>query len=242
MTLSINSQQQFNMVNQSQSWFNVYDLDRRVYAIVEPYQTQKVISYLIIGDNQAILLDTGMGIGNIKKLVFELWSLYPIVINSNACAGHSGGNYKFNNVKILNEPKIIDTLTFGYDSSWVDKYYNKNTFMKDAPKKEINFEPCTFTTISDGVMYTLGNKDIEVIAPKDLQINGLMLVDHSNKMLFTGDIFYQPVIDILDEDTKTKYMEALKDIVNKYADYTWLFSHGTPIDKKLQEELINIYK
>lgn len=47
-------------------WFKVYKLENDIYAIAEPYHFQEVISYLILGDDKALLWDTGMGIDNIK--------------------------------------------------------------------------------------------------------------------------------------------------------------------------------
>lgn len=233
------------MVNQSQPWFKVYDLGRRIYAISEPYQKQQVISYLIIGDTDAILLDTGLGVGNIKKLVFELWSIMPTVINSNACLGHCGGNDKFDLVSIMNTPSIIDAMTKGFDENWNNEHYGKDSISPEAPEgyenDEFNFKPSLFTTVSDGTFYPLGNRTIEVVSGKTLKMNGLMLADDTNKVLFTGDIFYQPLIEQLDDEVKNDYIAELKDIIAEYKDYTWLFSHGKPQDEELKEELIKLY-
>ena len=46
-----------------------------VFAIYEPHQSEETISYLIAGDRQALLFDTGMGIGDIRKVTAELTRL-----------------------------------------------------------------------------------------------------------------------------------------------------------------------
>ena len=48
-------------------WFEVYAVAPAVFAIYEPHQSEETISYLIAGDRQALLFDTGMGIGDIRK-------------------------------------------------------------------------------------------------------------------------------------------------------------------------------
>ena len=41
---------------------------RSVFAIYEPHQAEETISYLIVGEKQALLFDTGMGISDIRKV------------------------------------------------------------------------------------------------------------------------------------------------------------------------------
>src|SRR5947209_18227605 len=62
----------------SDPWFEVYKVAPAVFAIYEPHQSEEVISYLIVGDKRAALLDTGMGISDLKKATSELTRL-PIV-------------------------------------------------------------------------------------------------------------------------------------------------------------------
>ena len=54
----------FKKIHQSQPWFEVVEVLPKIYAIYEPYQFQEVISYLIIGEQKALLWDSGTGIGD----------------------------------------------------------------------------------------------------------------------------------------------------------------------------------
>src|ERR1051326_9393874 len=49
-----------------ETWFEVYKVAPQTFAIYEPHQFEETISYLIVGTKQALLFDTGMGIGNLK--------------------------------------------------------------------------------------------------------------------------------------------------------------------------------
>src|SRR5579863_948608 len=69
-------------VPMSDPWFEVYKVAANTYAIYEPHQSEEVISYLILGQQKALLFDTGMGISHIKKVVRELTKLPVIVLNS----------------------------------------------------------------------------------------------------------------------------------------------------------------
>src|SRR5207245_367208 len=76
-------------------WFEVYKVSPGVFAIYEPHQAEETISYLIVGTKQALLFDTGMGIGNIRKVVTQLTSRPVVVLNSHTHDDHVGGNWQF---------------------------------------------------------------------------------------------------------------------------------------------------
>src|SRR5215470_2697518 len=50
-------------------WFEVYRVAPQTFAIYEPHQSEETISYLLVGTKQALLFDTGMGIGDLRKIV-----------------------------------------------------------------------------------------------------------------------------------------------------------------------------
>src|SRR5882724_10124753 len=76
-------------------WFEVYKVAPATFAIYEPHQAEEVISYLIVGTKQALLFDTGMGIGNIKAIAARLTSRPIVVLNFHTHDDHVGGNWQF---------------------------------------------------------------------------------------------------------------------------------------------------
>jgi glyoxylase-like metal-dependent hydrolase (beta-lactamase superfamily II) len=73
-------------------WFSVREAGPGVpgvYLIAEPGH---VNSYLVVGENVALLYDTGMGIGNIAEEVRALTPLPLLVVNSHHHYRHRGGN------------------------------------------------------------------------------------------------------------------------------------------------------
>ena len=72
-------------------WFSVYQVKPDVFAIYEGRHFQEVISFLITGTKRALLLDTGMGIGNIKAVVDSLWCGPLTVVNTHSHFDHIGG-------------------------------------------------------------------------------------------------------------------------------------------------------
>src|SRR5580704_5498609 len=80
------------------AWFEVYDVAPGVFAIYEPHQSEETIGYLITGSKQALLFDTGMGIGDLKKITTQLTKLPIVVMNSHTHQDHVGGNWQFQTI------------------------------------------------------------------------------------------------------------------------------------------------
>src|SRR5947209_9937748 len=76
-------------------WFEAYRVAPGVFAIYEPHQAEEVISYLIVGNKQAVLFDTGMGISDIRRVTTKLTSRPVVVLNSHTHDDHAGGNWQF---------------------------------------------------------------------------------------------------------------------------------------------------
>jgi glyoxylase-like metal-dependent hydrolase (beta-lactamase superfamily II) len=174
-------------------WFEVYKVAPQTFAIYEPHQSEETISYLIVGQKQALLFDTGMGIGNLKRLISRLTSRPVVVLNSHTHDDHVGDNWQFNYV-------------FGMDTAFTRENAKGSTadaqaeiapgeICGDLPK---GFDPKAYRTkpwhisffIHDGFRIKLGGRTVEVIATPGHTPDAIALIDHENGLLFTGDTFY----------------------------------------------------
>ena len=57
------------------SWFTTEIIDKDTFAISEYRHWEETHCYLLCGTKKAILIDTGLGVANIKKVVDSLTSL-----------------------------------------------------------------------------------------------------------------------------------------------------------------------
>jgi glyoxylase-like metal-dependent hydrolase (beta-lactamase superfamily II) len=215
-------------------WFEVYKVAPQTFAIYEPHQSEEVISYLIVGQKQAVLFDTGMGIGDIKKIVSRLTSRPVVVLNSHTHDDHVGGNWEFNYV-------------FGMDTAFTRENAKGSTadaqaeiaageICGDLPK---GFNPKTYRTkpwhvsffIHDGFRIKLGGRTVEVIATPGHTPDAIALIDRENKLLFTGDTYYpapiwlyRPETDLVAYEKSIARLAALAPEVN-----TVLGAHNIPV-------------
>lgn len=237
--------QSFKKVNQSQPWFEVYDIGHEIYAIYEPYQFQEVISYLIKGQNKALLWDSGNGIGDMKQCISELWDKEVIVVNSHTHFDHIGSNYQFEKVNIFNHPQAIQTMEKGISQEIYDKEYAYDTYSKKSP---IDYEPmhyrrCRYQTFEEGKIFDLGNRQFEVIYTPGHSLDSIMLVNRKEKLLFTGDTYYPAPLYCFTPNTFELYVKTMNKIAKEYYDYLLITSHNEPLrEGKILKEVNDFFK
>ncbi len=185
-------------------WFEVYKVAPGVFAIYEPHQAEEVISYLIVGNKQALLFDTGMGIGDIRKVTAKLTSRPVVVLNSHTHDDHVGGNWQF-------------TFVYGMDTDFTrtnakgsredaQAEITPDQLCGDLPK---GFNPKTYATkpwkishaIRDGFKVNLGGRTLEVLSTPGHTPDAICLLDRENGLLFTGDTYYPAPIWLFRPET-----------------------------------------
>lgn len=186
-----------NKVATNDEWFEVFKIEERTYAIIEPYHFQCVISYLIIGDEKAILWDTGMNIGDISSVVSKITDKKVIVVNSHIHFDHIGNNYKYEEVYAFNYRDSLERLKKGYSHEEMKPQILTRLFEKipNGFDFENFFIPgCNIKSIEDGHIFELGDRKIEAIHTPGHSPDSIMLFDSSRGMLFPGDSYYPGTI------------------------------------------------
>jgi len=128
----------YQKIDQDQDWFEVYLIAEGIYAIYEPGQFEEVISFLITGDDKALLFDTGLGIGNMRRVVDQLTDLDVIVLNSHTHYDHIGSNYLFD-VIYGTDTEFTQRRAEGSPPDAVADFLQEGWVWKDLPEKlELN--------------------------------------------------------------------------------------------------------
>lgn len=185
-------------------WFEVYRIEPGVFAIYEPHQAEETISYLIVGTKQAVLFDTGMGIGNIQKVTAQLTKRPIVVLNSHTHNDHVGDNWRF-------------PFVYGMDTAFTRvnaKGSRADAQAEIAPDQICGELPRTFDTkayatkpwhislfVHDGFKINLGGRKLEIIAVPGHTPDSIALLDRGNGLLFTGDTYYPAPIWLYRSET-----------------------------------------
>jgi glyoxylase-like metal-dependent hydrolase (beta-lactamase superfamily II) len=192
-------------VSSADPWFEVYRITPDVFAIYEPHQFEEVISYLILGKQRALLFDTGLGIGDIHKVVVNLTKLPITVLNSHTHFDHVGGNAEFTDI-------------LGEDSPYTraNEKGQTNEYSRDAmaPERICGALPAGMKVgaysikpwhvsqrVHDGQKIDLGNRELEILFTPGHTPDSLGLLDRKNGLLFTGDTFYRGPIYLFTPET-----------------------------------------
>jgi len=197
-------------------WFEIYKIDPDVYAIYEPHQAEEVISYLIVGTKQAVLFDTGMGIGNIHDLASRLTSRPIVVLNSHTHNDHVGGNWQFNFVYGMDTAFTRANAKGSREDAQAE--LGPDMICGDLPK---GFNAQTYATkpwhismaVHDGFKINLGGRTLEILSTPGHTPDAICLLDRANGLLFTGDTYYPAPIWLYRPETDLDaYVASVKRI------------------------------
>lgn len=176
-------------------WFDVYQLSENLYAIAEPHQWQEVISYLIIGEERALLFDSGNGMGDIKSIVDQLTELPITALASHSHIDHVGGHWQFDTV-LAPDTDFTNIRTRGLGNDFVREEASPEALCAPLPDSVTvdNHHTKPFAPtgrVDEGTLIDLGGVTLEVLAIPGHTPDSIALIDRSNGRLFTGDSYYK---------------------------------------------------
>jgi glyoxylase-like metal-dependent hydrolase (beta-lactamase superfamily II) len=175
-------------------WYDIYRVSNNTFAILEPRHCEEVISYLITGNDRAVLFDSGMGIADIRAEVERLTNLPIIVVNSHSHYDHIGGNYLFGETWIFDNDFEVARIKRGYRAAECRKYMRPGSYL-DLPSSfdldSYEIRPCLPTRLLSHLEeIDLGGRRLTVHHTPGETPGAVCLFDEGNGMLFTGDTFY----------------------------------------------------
>ena len=175
-------------------WFEVYAVTQGTFALLEPSHYEEVISYLILGNQSAVLFDTGMGIGNIRAEVEQITDLPVIVVNSHGHYDHVGDNHRYDRVWAYDDEGEIARIERGQTREECAEYLMPGSYL-ELPAR---FEPATYEIHPSRVTRRLRHLEAIDLGGRTLTVHhtpghspgSICLLDSQDALLFTGDTFY----------------------------------------------------
>ncbi len=192
-------------------WFDVRELAPGVHLVGEPGH---VNSFLIQGSRSAILLDTGLGVGDIRAVARELTPKPVLVVNSHYHFDHSNGNHLFDEIAIHRagagllaaEPapglaEAYMAYTQRLLAAWApyreadDLYFHLVTADRLIRPLPAGFDPGAYQIVptlptrllDEGDVLDLGDRRLRVMHTPGHSPDCICLLDAENGLLFGGD-------------------------------------------------------
>jgi glyoxylase-like metal-dependent hydrolase (beta-lactamase superfamily II) len=191
-------------ISAPEPWFEVYRIRPGIFAIYEPHQLEEVISYLIVGENRALLFDTGMGIGNIQAVVAVLTKLPVSVVNSHTHNDHVGDNWRFTDVYGMDTDFTRNNARGSREDAQAELAPNEicGSLPPGFDAKAYSTKPFHITHwLHDGDKIDLGGRTLQIVGTPGHTPDAIALFDPKNGLLFTGDTFYAGPIYLFRPET-----------------------------------------
>lgn len=194
-----------------QDWFAIDEPSPEVYRIQEPLHEENVKSFLVLGSEGAVLIDTGMGVGDMRGAVESLTTLPVTVINSHAHWDHIGSNQQFDEIWI--HEAEAEGLVAGVSNDTLRRWFAPNNLRGPLPDgfspESISYPATPATgTFEGGEEVDLGDRCLEVIHCPGHSPGGIALWDEENRLLFTTDVAYPCTLLVDSRDDLPVYHET----------------------------------
>lgn len=174
-------------------WFTVEQIDEDTYAISEYKHWEETHCYLLNGTERSLLIDTGMGIDNIKGIVNQLTDKPVIALPTHTHWDHIGGLKYFDEFYVHeDEEEWINgnfPLTLEYIKSLVIEEPCDFPPDFDLDKYEI-FQGQPSKVLKDGDIIDLGNRKLKVIHTPGHAPGHICLYEEAKEYLYSGDLIY----------------------------------------------------
>ena len=175
-------------------WFTVEEIDSQTYAISEYKHWEETHCYLLYGTERAVLIDTGLGVSDIRSVVDKLTSLPVMVVTTHVHWDHIGGHRHFDNIAV-----------HGLEKDWLSVRFPLSL---DAVKKNLTMLPCVFPEgfhidayqvfqgipqriLHDGDHLDLGGREIHVIHTPGHSPGHCCFYEPEREYLYSGDLIYK---------------------------------------------------
>lgn len=176
-------------------WFTVEKIDSFTYVISEYGHWECVHSFLLLGTNKALLIDTGLGIDSMKRITDQLTNEPITVVTTHVHWDHIGNHGEYDDIYVHKNDS--DWLVNGIQGLPIEQIRaDVGRDMTKSPPK--NFDAETYLpfqgeptgVLVDGDTFQLGNRQIEVIHTPGHSPGHIVLHDRTNGYVFTGDLLY----------------------------------------------------
>lgn len=176
-------------------WFSVSQIAPETYAISEWGHWEKVHSFLLIGQEKAALIDTGLGIANIKEITDQLTQLPVSVLTTHVHTDHIGSHAAFEDIYVHEADG--DWLSHGIEGRTLNQIRVDLTrdLTSDLPanfdsEKFVPFEGEASGYLRDGQLFDLGSRQLKILHTPGHSPGHIAIWDSQTQFLFTGDLLY----------------------------------------------------
>ena len=150
------------------------------------------ICYLVEGSDYALLIDSIIGIGNLKAYCETLTDKPIKVVNTHAHSDHIGGNFHFDHCFLHHRDigffqecvGIKKEQVFEMAKGMAPEDFREQMVLDD---NFADWNPIKIFPVYDGDEFDLGDRKIEVVEVGGHTAGSIVLIDHKTRICYSGD-------------------------------------------------------
>lgn len=196
---------------------------------------------LIIGRKKAALIDTGLGLADLRSYVERFTSLPVVVLNTHGHVDHVGANQLFDMSYIAREDAdMMLRATRAQRLRGYEEFMAGNQAMIEFAKRSmVGDRPYNYGYIKDGERIDLGGIQIEVIGFPGHSPGSVAYVDRQDGIAFTGDSMLFRVL-LGDRQKLAQWAQSVRNFADRTRGidtiingHQWEPFHRSDIDEEL---------
>lgn len=225
-------------MNSTSDWYEVEELEGPNYRVSEGVVFN---NYLVGGDDAAILIDAGIGFGDMASFVSEFCDRPVSLLLSHSHWDHMGAAYQFDDVRIdsreVTDGDRVVPKNFGYTpAEFITEWQDAGRSLPDA------FDPDSYElrpvegvdVVSAGDTIDLGDRTVELIDAAGHSPGQVGVLDRDNGVLFGSDIIHNNYdlyvhFDGCDISTYLETLERVVELRDAGAFDTLYLAHSRPL-------------
>ena len=179
-------------------WFTVEEIDTQTFAISEYRHWEETHCYLLCGRDRAVLIDTGLGVSDIRSIVDGLTALPVTVLTTHVHWDHIGGHRLFDRIAVHEEERDWIAGEFPLPLEEVKKQLTKATcaFPEDFSIEAYRlFQGEPQILLHDGDCFDLGGRTVRVLHTPGHSPGHCCFYELERKYLYSGDLIYKGCLD-----------------------------------------------
>ncbi|WP_054313322.1 MBL fold metallo-hydrolase [Mesorhizobium sp. 1M-11] len=208
----------------SEQWYHSERVDENIWKIRETFISEGhgCNMWLVRGRDRNLLFDTGFGYVSLRSFLGEEVSRNVDVVSSHSHCDHIGCNHEFEcrcvhsaEASVLADPTPANTIYDPYAvpemiAVSIDPLEVRNHAIRPAAPTRL---------LEDGAVIDLGDRALEVLHVPGHSPGSIMLYDHRDRILFSGDVVHNGSRGIgrtswysADEDQYLASCERIRDL------------------------------
>lgn len=200
------------------NWFTVEQIDEDTYVISEYQHREETHCYLLLGSDKALLIDTGLGVANIREIVDNITSLPIMAVTTHVHWDHIGGHRFFEEFAVYEAEKewimgefplplsVVKQNLLNGNCEFPESFNIENYKIFSGNPQEI---------LHDNDEIDLGNRKVKVLHTPGHSPGHCCFYEEERACLYSGDLIYKGCLDMFYPTTNPKLFAQSIDSVSK---------------------------